>query len=86
MLLGWLGQRHDHQQFLDAAQLVDAAVDQVLDVPASRTRDVGGSQDTDQFCASVIAALQAQPVPAHFSGGGDASTRKDMATPSRLTP
>ena len=60
MLLRWLGQRHDHQQFLDAAQLVDAAVDQVLDVPASRTRDVGGSQDTDHFCASVIAALQAQ--------------------------
>ena len=60
MLLRWLGQRHDHQQFLDAAQLVDAAVDQVLDVPASRTRDVGGSQATDHFCASVIAALQAQ--------------------------
>jgi 3-isopropylmalate dehydrogenase len=64
MLLRWLGQRHDHQQFLDAAQLVDAAVDQVLDVPASRTRDVGGSQDTDHFCASVIAALQAQSVHA----------------------
>jgi 3-isopropylmalate dehydrogenase len=60
MLLRWLGQRHDHQQFLDAAQLVDAAVEQVLDVPATRTRDVGGSQDTDHFCASVIAALQAQ--------------------------
>ena len=61
MLLRWLGKRHDHQPLLDAAALVDAAVDHVLDVPASRTRDVGGSQDTDQFCASVVAALQAQP-------------------------
>ena len=32
-------------------------------MPASRTRDVGGSQDTDQFCASVIAALQHQQFP-----------------------
>jgi 3-isopropylmalate dehydrogenase len=61
MLLRWLGQRHHHQPLLDAAALVTAAVDQVLDVPASRTRDVGGSQDTDQFCARVIAAVRAQP-------------------------
>ena len=71
MLLSWLGQRHGHAQLLTAAALIETAVDQVLDRPASRTRDVGGSQDTSQFSASIIAALQDQPVPAHFSGGGD---------------
>ena len=61
MLLNWLGRRHDDARFLDAAQAIDAAVEQVLDVPTSRTRDVGGNQNTDQFCASVITALHAQP-------------------------
>ena len=61
MLLHWLGQRHDDARLLDAAQRIEVAVEQVLEVPASRTRDVGGTQDTDQFCASVIAALQSQP-------------------------
>jgi isocitrate/isopropylmalate dehydrogenase len=71
MLLSWLGQRHGHAQLLTAAALIETAVDRVLDRPASRTRDVGGSQDTSQFSAGIIAALQDQPVPAHFSGGGD---------------
>ncbi len=65
MLLDWLGRRHRNERFLDAAQRIDAAVDQVLDVRTFRTRDVGGSQDTDQFCASLIAALHARPTEAH---------------------
>ena len=65
MLLRWLGQRHGGQKYLDAAAMIDTAVDQVLDVPDSRTRDVGGSQDTDQFCASVVAALHRQPTRVH---------------------
>ena len=69
-MFSWLGQRHDHAEFRTAAA-IETAIDQVLDRPASRTRDVGGSQDTTQFCASIIAALQAQPVPAHLSGGDD---------------
>jgi 3-isopropylmalate dehydrogenase len=65
MLLRWLGRRHGEQKLLDAAAMIDTAVDRVLDVPDSRTRDVGGSQDTDQFCASVVAALQQQITRAH---------------------
>ena len=64
MLLSWLGQRRGHAELLAAAARINTAVDQVLDVPASRTRDLGGNQSTDQFCASIIAALKAQPVPA----------------------
>jgi len=65
MLLHWLGRRHQDEQLLDAAQRIDTAVEQVLDVPAFRTRDVGGGQDTDQFCASVIGALHTRPTRAH---------------------
>ena len=65
MLLHWLGQRHNDERVLNAGQRIEVAVEQVLEVPASRTRDVGGTQDTDQFCASVIAALQSQPAAAH---------------------
>ena len=58
MLLRWLGQRHDSESLLAAADAISSAVDEVLDVPALRTRDLGGSQDTDQFAASVLAALR----------------------------
>ena len=62
MLLSWLGHRRGHAELLAAAARINTAVDQVLAVPASRTRDLGGNQNTDQFCASIIAALKAQPV------------------------
>ena len=65
MLLHWLGQRHGQHKLLDAAALIANAVDQVLDVPDSRTRDVGGRQDTDEFCASVLAALHQQAARVH---------------------
>ena len=64
MLLHWRGQRHENARVVGAAQRIEVAVEQVLEVPASRTRDVGGTQDTSQFCASVIAALQSQPAAA----------------------
>jgi len=63
MLLRWLGRRDGDRRLLDAAQRIDAAVDEVLDVAGSRTRDVGGELDTDQFCARLIAALQNEPGP-----------------------
>jgi 3-isopropylmalate dehydrogenase len=58
MLLDWLGRRDDDPRLRNAAAAIDRAVDRVLDVPTSRTRDVGGTQNTDQFCASVLAQLE----------------------------
>ena len=60
MLLRWLGRRHDDPRLQQAASAIERAVEAVLDVPESRTRDVGGAQNTDQYCASVLAALASE--------------------------
>ncbi len=57
MLLAWRGERDDNPALLAAARLIEAAIDTVLADPALRTRDLGGSHDTDAFAASVIAAI-----------------------------
>jgi len=57
MLLEWRGQRDANDDLIEGARLIEKAVDQVLDDPASRTRDVGGKQNTDAFTASVVAAI-----------------------------
>lgn len=57
MLLDWLGRRHDSAAFVDAAMAVHAAVDSVLDQPQRRTRDIGGTADTDTFTDAVVHAL-----------------------------
>lgn len=57
MLLDWLGRRHDSAAFVDAAKAVHAAVDSVLDQPQRRTRDIGGTADTDTFTDAVVHAL-----------------------------
>lgn len=57
MLLDWLGRRHDSAVFVDAAKAVHAAVDSVLDQPQRRTRDIGGTADTDTFTDAVVHAL-----------------------------
>lgn len=58
MLLDWLGRRHDRADLLDAARVVHEAVDAVLDEPANRTRDVGGTRNTDEFRAAVVVAMR----------------------------
>ena len=57
MLLQWRGQRDQNDRLLSAAQLIERAVDQVLDDPATRTRDVGGRLGTSAFTDAVIAAF-----------------------------
>ena len=57
MMLGWLGEQRGMQNFLDAGTAIDAAVDAVLTDPASRTRDLGGSVNTDAFGGLVAAAV-----------------------------
>ncbi len=42
MMLGWRDRRDSDAGLVNAAQRIDAAVQQVLDLPASRTHDLGG--------------------------------------------
>lgn len=58
MLLNWRGQRDGNPKLIEAAALIEKATDTVLDDPARRTRDVGGTQNTDAFASSVIEALK----------------------------
>jgi 3-isopropylmalate dehydrogenase len=57
MLLGWHAQRSEDPRLAAAAVLVEHAVEAVLENPRTRTRDIGGSLDTDAFTAAVVSAL-----------------------------
>ncbi|MGX1744768.1 isocitrate/isopropylmalate dehydrogenase family protein [Bosea sp. NPDC055353] len=57
MLLQWRGQRDGNRKLLDAACLIEAAVEHTLDNPATRTRDIGGELGTKAFAGAVIAAI-----------------------------
>lgn len=56
MLLDWRGRRDD-PGLVEAAALITAAVDTVLDDPATRTRDLGGSLGTAGFAEAVAHTL-----------------------------
>jgi isocitrate/isopropylmalate dehydrogenase len=58
MLLDWHGQRSGNSGLTAAASLVERAVDEVLEDPQSRTRDLGGSLDTDAFTHAVVEAVR----------------------------
>jgi len=58
MLLDWQGQRSANPKLIAAASLVERAVDQVLENPRTRTRDIGGSLDTDAFTDAVISVIE----------------------------
>jgi 3-isopropylmalate dehydrogenase len=57
MLLEWLGGRHDDARLAEAGRLIDRAIDDVVDNPATRTRDVGGILGTDAFANAVVNRL-----------------------------
>jgi len=57
MLLAWLGARRDAQPLLDAARLIEQALDKVIAAPASRTADLGGPLGTKAFGERVAAAI-----------------------------
>lgn len=59
MLLEWHGQRSNRPDLIKAAQLLECTVDQVLDDPQTRTRDIGGTLNTDAFAHAIIAKLNA---------------------------
>jgi isocitrate/isopropylmalate dehydrogenase len=60
MLLDWRGRRDGNEAMVAAAAGIDSAVERVLDDPASRTRDLGGSLGTAEFSARVVAGLRGQ--------------------------
>ena len=58
MLLDWAGQRTTAPKLTAAATLIQSAVDEVLDNPRTRTRDIGGSLGTDAFAKAVIDVIK----------------------------
>jgi 3-isopropylmalate dehydrogenase len=64
MMLTWLGEQRGVQKLMDAGAAIAEAVDRVLDDPAKRTRDIGGSVNTDDFGRMVAEAVAGVAVPA----------------------
>jgi 3-isopropylmalate dehydrogenase len=59
MMLDWRGRRDADPGLVAAAQRIEAAVEAVLDLPACRTRDLGGQAGTAAFAATVADVLRA---------------------------
>src|SRR5499427_4642425 len=57
MLLEWLGARSGDAALGAAAKKIEAAVDAVLQNPATRTADLGGELGTQEFAKAVAAGL-----------------------------
>lgn len=59
MMLSWIGEQRGVQKLMDAGRAASQAVDQVLDDPDKRTRDLGGAVNTDRFGQLVAEAVVA---------------------------
>jgi len=57
MLLGWLGERHGKQSFLEAQAAIESAIARLVADPATRTRDLGGTLGTHAFGAALCERL-----------------------------
>jgi isocitrate/isopropylmalate dehydrogenase len=57
MLLAWLGERRGDQRLIQAAELIEIALDQVIAQPDGRTADLGGPLGTKAFAERVIATI-----------------------------
>jgi 3-isopropylmalate dehydrogenase len=60
MLLDWLGRRHQHPALVTAARVIDSAVDAALQLPATRTVDLGGPLGTAAFTAELCKVIDAR--------------------------
>ena len=58
MMLSWLGEQRGVRKLIDAGAAISRAVDDVIDDPAKRTRDIGGSVGTDAFGRFVVEAVK----------------------------
>jgi isocitrate/isopropylmalate dehydrogenase len=57
MLLDWRGRKDGNDALIAAAWAIEQAIDRTIANPATRTRDIGGSLDTDAYADAVIAAI-----------------------------
>jgi 3-isopropylmalate dehydrogenase len=58
MMLSWLGEQRKMPSLEEAGTEIERAVDEVLADPASRTRDIGGFTNTDEFGHRVAKAVR----------------------------
>jgi len=59
MMLQWMGNYHKTEALVNAAMAMEAAVDKVLEDPASRTRDLGGTMGCKAFGERVARTVAA---------------------------
>ena len=57
MLLEWLGRKHGEVKAVNAAALIDAAMDKIIAEAKQVTGDLGGSASTSQMGDAIVAAL-----------------------------
>lgn len=57
MLLGWLGRKHGSSRAVEAAELIDGAVSQVIADERALTPDLGGKASTTQMGDAIAAAI-----------------------------
>lgn len=58
MLLGWLAQKHRLPHFAQAQRAIEAAVDALIQDPATRTADLGGPLGTKAFTSALCARIR----------------------------
>ncbi len=57
MLIHWLGEKHQENALIEAAEAMTRAVDSVLENPANRTADLGGQMGCQGFAEEVAKHL-----------------------------
>ena len=62
MLLDWHGARSGRAELRAAARSIEAAVDEVVGDPRTRTRDLGGTLSTRELAGAVLGALRRHTV------------------------
>jgi 3-isopropylmalate dehydrogenase len=58
MLLGWLGRKHNEPKAVAAANLIQAAIDEVIAEAKHLTRDLGGNASTQRMGDAIAAAIR----------------------------
>jgi len=57
MLLEWLGRKHNEPKAVEAARLIDRAMDKVIAEAATLTPDLGGKASTAQMGDAIVAMM-----------------------------
>ncbi|GLQ35346.1 3-isopropylmalate dehydrogenase [Amylibacter marinus] len=64
MMLSWLGEQRGVADLMKAGDAIAQAVDRVIDDPSTRTRDLGGTLNTDEFGQLVADAVAEEAMAA----------------------